>query len=175
MSVCFRHRAFLTLACALSSVVLVGCASYRWTSDVPQKMRTVSVPTFRNESDVQGLGSAMARQVLREFQREGTFSIKTAGDAALEIQGIVKGASASSSGYDRHSGMRFASYDLTAVVEVSVIDKVNGRVLLDNREYTATTTFISGQDYSTAMRDSAGRLSDDLARQVVDDVLNLKW
>ena len=49
-----------------------GCGtSYSWRPAVPEDMRTVSVPSFRNESDVQELGAVVTRQVLREFQREG--------------------------------------------------------------------------------------------------------
>ena len=38
-----------------------GCASYTWRSSVPSGMRTVSVPTFRNETDVTELGAVAAR------------------------------------------------------------------------------------------------------------------
>ena len=166
----------LPLAAAVAlAVVFAGCKSgYSWRPQVSEQMRTVSVPTFRNETEVQELGSVMTRQTLREFQREGTFAIRRAGDAALEVQGVVKSAGSASGGYDRRSGLRLSSYDFTAVVEVSVIDKRNGRVLVDNRKYRASTTFTAGQDLATARRDASGRLADDLARQVVDDVLNLK-
>lgn len=174
MTTVSRSR-FLALAAACFAVcAFCGCSGYSWKPAIPENMRTVAVPTFRNESDVTELGSVMARQVLREFQREGTFSIRREGDAALEIQGIVKSAGPSSTGYNRRSGLRLASYDFSAVVEISVIDKRNGRVLVDNRNYRAVTTFTAGQDLATAERDASGRLADDLARQVVDDVTNLK-
>ena len=153
----------------------IGCSSYSWRPSVPETYRTVSVPTFRNESDVTELGSAMTTQVLREFQREGTFKICREGDAALEVQGIVKQAGSASGGYDRRAGLRLASYDFSASVQVSVIDKRNGKVLVDNRTYKATATFTAGQDLATAQRDASGRLAEDLARQVVDDVTNLNF
>lgn len=161
-------------AVAVLACVVCGCAGYSWRPSVPSEMRTVSVPTFRNESNVTELGSVMARQVLREFQREGTFSIRSTDESALEIQGVVKSAGSGASGYNRRSGLRLGSYDFTATVEISVVDKRNGKVLVDNRAYTATTTFTAGQDISTAQRDASGRLAEDLARQVVDDVLALK-
>ena len=158
------------------ALVLCGCASsYRWRSSVPQEVRTVCVPTFRNESEVNELGAVASRQLLREFQREGTFKIRTAGDAALEIQGVVKSANCTMSAYDRRIRGRIAAYDCFATAEVSVIDKRNRKVLIDNRKYRAETSVTSGQDITTSMRDASGRLADDLARQVVNDVLNLKW
>ena len=56
-----------------------------------------------------------------------------------------------------------------------MIDKVNGRVLIDNREYTAAVTYSTGGDNLTSKRDASARLADDLARQVVDDLQNIEW
>ena len=168
----------LAVSCWLLAVgaVVCGCATdYSWKPSVPETMRTVSVPTFRNESEVNEFGAVASRQLLREFQREGTFKIRTAGDAALEIQGIVKSANCAMSAYDRQIRGRVAAYDCSATAEVSVIDKRNRKVLIDNRKYKAETSVTSGQDVTTSLRDASGRLADDLARQVVNDVLNLKW
>ena len=156
-------------------LALCGCGTgYRWRSSVPEGMRTVSVPTFRNESDVSELGAIASRQLLREFQREGTFSIRATGDAALEIQGTIKSAVAGSHAYNRRTRLRMAAFDFSAAAEVSVIDKRSHRVLIENRMYEATTSVTAGQDLTTAKRDASGRLMDELARRIVDDVLSLK-
>ena len=160
----------------VASVLTCGCGtSYSWRSSVPDEMRTVSVPTFRNESEVNELGAVATRQILREFQREGTFRIRTTGDAALEIQGVIKSASFGTIAYDRKTYGRLSASEFRAEAEVSVIDKRDRKVLVDNRKYVATATFTSRADRTTAMRDASGRLADDLARQVVNDLLNLKW
>lgn len=163
-------------ACLAAALALCGCgANYSWRPSVPQEMRTVCVPTFRNETSVMELGAIASRQLLREFQREGTFKIRAEGDAALEVQGVLKSTSHDLLGYDRKSGGRVATRSFAVQAEISVIDKRGRKVLVDNRPYTAQTTFTAGQDRTTAMRDASGRLMDDLARQVVDDVLNLNW
>jgi hypothetical protein len=167
-----RNAAFWLFA----ALFLSGCASeYSWRSKVPDDMRTVSVPVFRNESEVTELGAVAARQLLREFQREGTFRIASPGNGAIEIQGIVKRTTSGTAGYNRGTGMRYSNFDLAAEVEVSVVDKVKGKVLVDNKPYRATATFTENGDYTTSRRDASGRLSEDLARQIVDDVLALKW
>jgi len=157
--------------------LLAGCGStYGWRrSSVPADVRTVCVPTFRNEADVSELGALAARQILREFQREGTFKIRSEEDAVIEIQGVVKSASAGVGAYDRRSGSRKASYVFSAQVEVSVVDKRSRRVLVDNRMFNASAAFTAGSDLATAKRDASGRLMEDLARQVVDCVLGIKW
>ena len=154
----------------------VGCGtSYQWRSSVPEKWRTVAVPTFRNESELSEIGSIAARQVAREFQREGTFSLRPTGEAALEVQGEITSVGANNVAYNRRLGLRIGSYKMTAQATVSVIDKLNGRVLIDNRTYAASTTFAAGQDMTTAERDASGRLAEELARSVVDDVLALSF
>ena len=167
----------LSASCLVLGVsCLTGCATdYSWRSSVPEDARTVAVPTFRNESEVSEVGALASRQLLREFQREGTFKIRSAGDAALEVQGVIKSVSPMQSAYNRCAGGRVVAYDLNATAEISVIDKRRGKVLVDNRRYVANTTLTAGQDRTTAIRDASGRLMDDLARQVVDDILNLKW
>ena len=167
----------LSASClVLGASCVVGCATdYSWRSSVPEEVRTVSVPTFRNESNVSEFGAVATRQLLREFQREGTFRIRTTGDSAIEVQGVIKSVSPLLTAYDRRSGGRIAGYDVSATAEISVIDKRSRKVLVDNRRYVARATFTAGQDKTTALRDASGRLADDLARQVVDDLLNLKW
>ena len=55
------------------------------------------------------------------------------------------------------------------------VDKRSGKVLIDNRHYQAETTFMSVDDSVTARRDASGRLAEDIARQIVDDVVGSKW
>lgn len=162
----------LVLALALTA----GCAtSYSWKPRVPSAMRSVCVPSFQNESNLMEIGALATRQVAREFQREGTFKLASSEDAAIEIQGIVKSVSIGSVGYNRRTFSRYTGSELRMMATVSVVDKREGKVLVDNKTYTAQTTTVVGQDATTAQRDASGRLADDLARQVVDDVLNLKW
>ena len=166
----------LAIVIAASALALAGCRTgYTWTSGVPENMRTVSVPTFRNDSDLTELGSLAARQLLREFQREGTFRIARPDDAAVEVQGVVKSTSADFIGGNRKTVLQAGDYRCVATALVSVVDRVNGRVLIDNRNYTAEAVFASGLDLSTAMRNASERLAEDLARQLADDVLAVQW
>jgi len=157
--------------------LLVGCGStYSWRrSSVPEDVRKVYVPTFRNESDTTELGAIASRQILREFQREGTFKLATEDDAVIEVQGIIKSAVAGINAYDRRSGSHKSSYTFTARAEVSVIDKRSRKVLVNNRRFTASTVFTTGGDLATGKRDASGRVMESLAQQVVDCVLGIKW
>ena len=159
----------------LSSVVLVlaalaGCASYRWTSSVPEELRTVAVPVFENRTSSAELGPIVSQYVLREFQREGTFAIRRAGDSSLEVQGVIVKASRDPAAFNRGYGSRASEYRYTVTAEVSLINKDTGKVLLNNRRYVAETTFLTRGDLLTTQRDAAARIAQEFARQIVDDV-----
>lgn len=167
-----RLSVFLLLA-AVS--VFAGCVNYSWKSEVPEDRRTVFVGVFRNKSEVTTLGSALARQVAREFQREGTFGLSTLDAAALEVQGVVLGASSKMVAFDRESSVNRREHRFEAEAMVSFIDKKSGRVLVDNRKYKAVTSFLNGSDLASSQKDASERLAEDFARQIVDDALMLKW
>ena len=156
------------------ALAVAGCGGYAWKPSVPADMRTVAVPVFANESGVTELGAVVTRQVLRDVQREGTFDIAVPGDAAVEIQGRVRRADAHVVAYERSTGARNREHRFTVTAEVSFIDKKNGKVLVDNRCYRATTTFLASDDLLTGERDASGRVAEELARQITDELLALK-
>lgn len=160
---------------ALGAVALgSGCASYSWKTNVPEDMRTISVATFRNDSKVTELGAIVTRQILREVQREGTFTIANRDDAALEIQGEITDSGNAAMFGDRSTGRRLIEYDFSVKAKISVIDRKRNKVLIDAKPYLASTRMIAGNDLNTARRDASGRLADDLARQIIDDLAGRK-
>jgi hypothetical protein len=159
------------LIAAAALAFAAGCANYRWTSRVPEELRTVAVPVFENRSMSAELGPIVTQYVLREFQREGTFKIRRAGDSSIEVQGVILSASSGALSYDRSYDNRGREYRYSVKVAVSIINKDTGKVLQDNRPYMAETTYLAiGGDMLTARRDAAARIAVDIARQIVDDV-----
>ena len=170
----------MSIVCRLSSAVFflaafAGCSSYRWTSPVPEELRTVAVPVFENRTSSAELGPIVTQYTLREFQREGTFSIRRSGDSALEVQGSIVKASRDPAAFNRGYGSRASEYRYTVTAEVSLINKNTGKVLLNNRRYVAETTFLTRGDLLTTQRDAAARIAQDFARQIVDDVTSFDY
>ena len=149
--------------------------AYTWRSRVPDDWRTIFVPTFRNESNVTELGATATRQLLREIQREGSFKIASQDDCALEIQGVIKQVSAYQLTYNRTSDQRHRETQATMIAIISVIDKKAGKVLINNRSYESMTSFLSDDDSRSRLREASGRLTEDLAMQIVDDLLMYDW
>lgn len=163
------------LAVLVLLAVLGGCRAYSWKSSVPEAYRSVAVPTFRNESMEVGAGSVVTRQLLREIQREGTFRISASEAAAVEVQGVVTAADQALDRDGRFYHVRLRESMLTLKAKVSFVDCRNGRVVLDNRVYTAEATYVVGTDRATALQGALERAADDLSRQVTDDLVNFNW
>lgn len=159
----------LPFAAALA--LFAGCLGYSWTSSVPKSMRTVSVPAFENRTTYAEFGATATKQVLREFEREGTFKIRRTGDSSLELQGVVSRVTLNGIDYDRGYDRRASEYRMRVTVECSLIDKVANKVLFDNRKFVGETTFLSQRDVLTGQRNASDRVAVDLARQIVDAVL----
>lgn len=156
---------------SLTALLLAGCANYRWTSRVPEEIRTVAVPVFENRTQAAELGPIVTQYTLREFQREGTFSIRRSGDSTIEVQGAIVNASRYHVSYDRSFGSRASEYRYIVTAEVSFVNKDTGKILVENRQYKAETTFQVQGDLLTGQRNAAARIAQELARQIVDDVL----
>lgn len=161
-------------ASAVFSVLLTGCA-YNWHPVVPDGLRTIVVPTFENRSEVTELGAVATRQILREIQREGTFAVGSGDRSALELQGVIESSRSKAQGDRRLVGSRGVSADLEVVARVSLIDKARGAILFDNRTYRAVAQYTSGDDVMTGERNASGRAAEDLARQIVDDIVMFNY
>lgn len=167
-----KLRSLLLLVPALA---ICGCANYRWTSRVPEEIRTVAVPVFQNRSEAAELGSEATTSILREIQREGTFSVRRSGDASIEIQGAIVKATLHPLAFDRAYGMRAKEYRYHVTAEVSLVNKDQGKVLVQNKKYVGETTFLVQGDLLTGRRNASTRIAADLARQIVDDLVSFPY
>ena len=167
---------FVFLTVALGALALAaGCAGYTWGTSVPEECRTVAVPVFENLTEVSELGPLVAQHALREFQREGTFRVARSGDAAIEVQGVLRRMSREGGSYDRGQGMRATEYRYVVAADVTYVDKRNGKVLLERRGLTAETTFLTLNDLLTGQKNAAPRIASDLGRQIVNEALALPF
>ena len=98
-----------------------------------------------------------------------------ADDTGFGVSGVVTKADFSPIAYERGYGMRAGEFRCFATVEVSIVDKDNGKVLQANRPYSAETTITVQGDLLTAKRNAVPRLANEFARQIVDAVLSYPY
>jgi len=166
-----RTQFTLTVLALTALILATGCASYRFTSKVPAEMRTIAVPVFENESDFPELDAIATQYTLREFQREGTFKIKSTKEAAYKLLGCVTRANPKSLTYDRNYNSKTSEYQHTVVVKITLIETSSGKILIDDMPIKARTTFLTQGDMLTGMQDAYPRIAKELSRSIVDTVL----
>ena len=161
---------------ALGALALAaGCAGYTWGSSVPSEYRTVAVPVFENLTEVAEMGPSVTQYTLREFQREGSFKVMRPGDAAIEVQGVIRNMVRGGVAYDRGRGMRATEYRYMIIADVSFVDKLTGKVLLERKGITGETTFLTQNDLLTGQKNATARIAQDIARQIVNEAVALPF
>ena len=158
-----------------AAMMLSGCAGYTWGTSVPEEYRKVAVPVFENLTSTAELGPIVTQYTLREFQREGSYRIVRPEDAVIEVQGVIRDLSRVGVAYDRGRGMQAQEYRYAVSVDVSFVDKKNGKVLLERKGIKGETTFLTNDDLLTGQKNASFRIADDIARQIVNEAVALSF
>jgi hypothetical protein len=151
--------------------LICGCASYRFKSNVPAEARSIAVPVFENESDFPEIDAIVTQYTLREFQREGTFKIKTPDRAAYKLYGVITRSRNQALNYDRNFGSRASEYEYTLVAKITLVESSSGKLLLSDVPVKMKTSFLTQGDMLTGMQDANPRIAKELSKAIVDTVL----
>lgn len=164
---------FICLA-LLAAVLSSGCkvSSYSWRSTVPENMRIIAVPTFENESGFPELGSVVTRCILREVQREGTFRVGDLDSCKVKLIGKLIKPEMYGLSYNRNYSSRTSEYRYRLTAEIMLVEKESGKILIDGKKVSVSTTFLTRDDMLTGMRDAYPRVGVDLARKIMDEIQN---
>ena len=166
-----RMSRLASLFLATALLAAAGCSTYKFGSSVPEELRTIAVPVFENASGYPEIDAVVTQYVLREFQREGTFKIRSLDNASLKLLGKLVKTETQSLNYDRNYGSRTSEYRYTLVAEITLVERGTGKLLIDAMPVKANTTFLTHGDMLTGMQDAYPRIAKELARAITDAVL----
>lgn len=165
-------KSVVWLGWAVSLLLLGGCATYRVGSQVPAELRTLAVPVFENASGFPEIDALTTQYVLRELQQEGTFKIAALDSASLKLLGRVVSLDTKELSLDRNYRARGSEYRYTLGVEITLVERSSGKLLLDALPLRAHTTFLTHGDMLTGLQDAGPRIAHELARKVVETLLS---
>lgn len=183
MAECQRHkpgRWFLAFGGCFSIVaagsLLLACGYHTagHATRVPQDVKTIAIPAFRNETLTYHIEQMLTSSVVREFNTRTHYRILNdvadAPDATLT--GTVLSTVASPLTYDTATG-RAASVLVVVSMRVRLTDR-NGKVLYENPSYLFREQYEVSQDLSSFFEEDSPafrRLSEDFARTLVSNIL----
>lgn len=154
------------------SLLMSGCGTYHATSGVPAELRTVAVPVFENKTGYPEFGAIATQHTLREIQREGSLKIAALETASLKLLCSVRSEKRGIS-FNRSYGSRAGENRFRLIASVTLVERSTGKFLLDNVPIEASTTFMTYDDMLTGMQNAAPRISEELARNILDTILAL--
>ena len=162
------------VACLLLGSVGCGYHTAGHAVQLPENVKTIAVPSFKNETLTYGIEQMLTASVVREFTTRTRYRIlNNAGDDPdATLRGSVLSTVASPLTYDTATG-RAASVMVIVSMRVTLIDR-NGKVLYQNPAYLFREQYEVSQDLASFFEEDSPafrRLSQDFARTLVSNIL----
>lgn len=160
------------LSAAALALLSAGCAGYRVGSTLPDNIKTINVPTFRNLTTDPDLDRDATRQTIREIQSDGTLSIvtDTKGDITLDCD-LIR-ARLSPISYRTDNTRAAKEYRLTLTAKIRVTENATGNVLVA-QNVEGYATFEAPADLSSAQRAAIPEASRDLAKAITNQIVEM--
>lgn len=173
----------MNLRCSVSAALLVvaaliqlGCGYHTagHAAQLPPDIKTIAVPSFKNETLTYRIDQMLTSSVVREFTTRTRYHIVSdpGDDADATLRGTVLSTAVSPLTYDTNSG-RAASVLVVVSMRVIMTDR-QGKVLYQNPAYLFREQYEVSQDLATFFEEDSPafrRLSQDFARTLVSNVL----
>lgn len=160
----------------LALAFFTGCGYHTagHTAQAYDNVKTLAVPTFKNETTTYRVDQMLTASVVREFVTRTRYRIVNApdDDADATLRGTVLSTSASPLTYDTATG-RTSSVLVVVSMKVVLSDR-SGKVLYQNPAYLFREQYEVSQDLASFFEEDSPafrRLSRDFARTLVSNIL----
>ncbi len=140
------------LLAALVLAAAAGGCGYTLQGDLPDHLKTVSVPVFRNRTTEAGSESTITAAVINAFTSNGRLKVVSLDQADSVLDGEVTGYQVQSLTYDSRLNLR--SYRLTVTMNVRFRDLRRTEMLWQQNGLVEEVSF-----------DVAGQVSDTISRE----------
>jgi outer membrane lipopolysaccharide assembly protein LptE/RlpB len=142
-------RSFLPAALVLAAAA--GCG-YSLQGNLPDHLKTVSVPVFKNRTTESGAETTITAAVINAFTSNGRLKVVSLDQADSVLDGEVTGYQVQSLTYDSRLNLR--SYRLTVTMNVRFRDLRRTELLWQENGLVENVSF-----------DVAGQVSDTISRE----------
>lgn len=166
---------------SLFLVFISGC-SYHFSTlkdSLPGGVKTVSIPTFRNETNEAAVENIFTSSLRNEFFKSKIIQVIDSENAEAEIKGRIMNVQIHPTAYSektfqgRGSKILALEYDANVSAEISLIRKKDkkilwSRILSDSRRYASTEDLLNNE---TEQQEAFGKIASYLMEQAHDMML----
>jgi outer membrane lipopolysaccharide assembly protein LptE/RlpB len=164
-------RALLSAALVLATVA--GGCGYSLRGNLPDHLKTVSVPMFRNQTSEAGAESTITAAVVNAFTSSGRLKVVSLDDADSVLDGEITGYQVQSLTYDSKLNLR--SYRLTVTMNVHFRDLRRAEMLWQQQGLVEEVSFdVAGQVSDTISREegAAKQAALEIGRKIVNHAVD---
>lgn len=156
------------LGLVLAAILLAGCG-YSTRGSLPDHIKTVAVPIFKNRTLEPGVESAITSGVVNAFSSGGRVKVVPLDEADAILQGEVVGYSLDGLSFDTNANVR--AYRLRLVLNVEFRDVRRSAMLWRQEGLSETSDFqVAGQVSDTIARGQGAvqQAAAEIGRKVVN-------
>lgn len=167
-----RRRTGRALGLILAAVVLAGCG-YGTKGSLPDHIKTVAVPIFKNRTLEPGVESAITSGVVNAFSSGGRVKVVPIDQADAILQGEVVAYSLDGLAFDQNANVQ--AYRLRLVLNVEFRDVRRSEMLWRQEGLSETSDFqVQGQVSDTIARGrgAVSQAAAEIGRKVVNLALD---
>ena len=167
-----RGRTARALGLILAAVVLAGCG-YGTKGTLPEHIKTVAVPIFKNRTLEPGVESAITSGVVNAFSSGGRVKVVPIDQADAILQGEVVAYSLDGLAFDQNANVQ--AYRLRLVLNVEFRDVRRSEMLWRQEGLSETSDFqVQGQVSDTIARGrgAVNQAAAEIGRKVVNLALD---
>ena len=167
-----RRRTGRALGLILAAVVLAGCG-YSTKGSLPDHIKTVAVPIFKNRTLEPGVESAITSGVVNAFSSGGRVKVVPIDQADAILQGEVVAYSLDGLAFDQNANVQ--AYRLRLVLNVEFRDVKRSAMLWRQEGLSETSDFqVQGQVSDTIARGrgAVSQAAAEIGRKVVNLALD---
>ena len=159
---------------ALLAAASCGYHTAGHSVQLPDNVKTIAVPSFKNETNTYHIEQMLTASVVREFTTRTHYHLLNDASEAADatLRGTVLSTSSSPLTYNTATGQA-ASVLIVVSMKVSLTDR-QGKVLYQNPSYLFREQYEVSQDLNSFFEEDSPafrRLSQDFARTLVSNIL----
>lgn len=167
------RKFFLLPLVAMATMLLAGCAGYKLGPVKPTYMKhvkTIAVPSFRNETLIPRVEVMMANSVIKQLQQDGTYQVADVKDADAILDCVIAGVDRQAARSLRGNVLATTEYNLQLKIVYTLTDRSTGKPLVQQRTVIGTTSFFVGGDVLQDEQQALPLASEQAAIQIVNQI-----
>lgn len=151
----------------------MGCGAYRLGTTLPDNLKTVYVPTFKNTTYQPGIEVDITDAVVSQFRKDGNLQPVSQNEADTILLGEITGWERRVMGYTGKDDNEVEEYRLYVVAVIAFKDRSTGKLLVARQKIRGYTDFYLEGDMTEAEESAEPEAYKDLARRIVDHVVSI--